>query len=355
MKLFAVIMAGGVGARFWPRSKQTKPKQLLRIFGEKSMIQHTVDRLEGFIEKENIFVITNSIQQPKIQKQLPGIPEENIIAEPFGKNTAPCIGLASVIVEKIDKDAVTITLPADHLIQNEEAFIETLKCAAEHAESSKGLVTLGINPVRPETGYGYIQIDDNEISEGIHKVLRFAEKPNLGTAKRFMESGDFFWNSGIFIWKVETILKEIEKYLPDLSEGLDELRPTIGTSEFYKTLANVYGKVKSISIDYGIMENSKEVYMMKGNFEWSDVGSWEAVYQLSEKDKDGNVKEGDVFVSNSSNSYVHSRKKFAAVLGMEDTIVIDTNDSLLVCKREYAQDVKQIVDYLKLKKRNELL
>ena len=289
MELFVVIMAGGVGSRFWPSSKKEKPKQLIRIFGENTMIQDTVDRLDGFVKKENIYVITNELQKPRVVEQLDDVPEENIIAEPFGKNTAACIGLASILIHKKSKNAITIILPADHLIKDKKEFQETIDRAAKFAESSDSLVTIGIKPTRPETGYGYIQFIDDEVAEGIYKVQTFAEKPNISTAKRFIESGDFLWNSGMFIWKTEVILNEISIYLPELYEGLLNIESAIGAETFKEVLTNVYGQLINVSIDYGIMEKSSKVYLTKGEFSWSDVGSWEEVYQLSDKDEDGNA------------------------------------------------------------------
>ena len=355
MELFVVIMAGGVGSRFWPRSKQEKPKQLIRIFGENTMIQDTVNRVEGLVEPENILIITNQVQKEQILKQLPQLKKENIIAEPFGKNTAACIGLASILIHNKNKDAVTIILPADHLIQNKREFHKVLKKAAKFAYKSDGLVTIGIQPTRPETGYGYIQISDEEVEKGIYKIQTFAEKPNLLTAKRFLKSGDFVWNSGMFIWKTETILQEIKTYLPELYEGLLNLEKAIGTKSFEKVLTKVYGQLVSISIDYGIMEKSQKVFLTKGNFSWSDVGSWEEVYQLSKKNKNNNAEIGDVYTEDTSGSYVFSPKKFTAVVGLENIIVINTDDALLICNRDSAQDVKHIVEYLKMENRDELI
>jgi len=355
MKLFAVIMAGGIGSRFWPRSKEKFPKQLLKIFGQNSMIQDTVDRLKGLVDDENIYVITNKIQKPEIVTQLNHIPHENIIEEPFGRNTAACIGLASVIIEKKDKDAVTLILPADHIIKNIDIFHTTLNNAARFAYEAKGLVTIGIPPGRPETGYGYIQIDDKSVADNIFKVLTFAEKPNYATAVRFIESGDFMWNSGMFIWRADVILKEIKDYLPDLFEGLETIRMDIGNPDYEKTLFNVYGKLRSISIDYGIMEKSKQVFLIKGEFPWSDVGSWEEVYQLTEKNNEGNALNGNIYTDRTIESYIYSPEKFTAVIGVENLIIINTDDALLICRRDQCQDVKKIVDHLKINKMSEYL
>ncbi|MBZ0178799.1 MAG: NTP transferase domain-containing protein [Melioribacteraceae bacterium] len=355
MNLYAVIMAGGVGSRFWPRSRKATPKQLLKIFGNQTMIQETVGRLEGLVPDKNIFVITNEEQSEKIKEQLSKIPEENIIAEPFGKNTAPCIGLAATIIKHKDPEGVLIILPADHLIPDVKKFQKVIRTAVKFAESSDGLVTIGIEPTRPETGYGYIQYLENGVDKGVFAVKSFAEKPNLNTAQRFLESGDFLWNSGMFIWRADSILNEMKALMPDLHEGLIRLSKSIDTDDFYTELRKVYGQVRSISIDYGIMEKSKHVYLVKGDFGWSDVGSWETVYQLSDKNHYENSISGDVFDSSTKNSYIFSDKKFTAVIGVENLIIINTEDSLLICDRKNAQDVKLVVDYLKMNNRDELL
>lgn len=355
MELYAVIMAGGVGSRFWPRSKERKPKQLIRIFGENTMIQDTVKRLDGLVDSKNIFVITSKVQKPRVIMQLPQLPLENIIDEPFGKNTAACIGLASVLIKAKNNEAIVVTLPSDHLIKDDEEFRNCLKNAAEFAYESKGLVTIGIKPNRPETGYGYIQFDEKEVSNNIHKVLTFAEKPNLETARRFIESGDFLWNAGIFIWRVDVILDAIKNFLPDLHEGLGEIENAIGSADFDKQLVNVYGQLKSISIDYGVMEKAQNVFLTKADFYWNDVGSWEAVYEVAEKNDDGNALVGDVYTEKTFGSYVFSPKKFVATIGVENLIVIDTQEALLICNRDNAQEVRQIVEYLKMNKRSELI
>lgn len=355
MELYAVIMAGGIGSRFWPRSREKKPKQLIRIFGSNTMIQDTVERLDGLVSQDHIFVITNRLQKPRVKEQLPGVPAENIIDEPFGKNTAACIGLASVIIARKSPEAVVITLPADHLIQDAEGFRNCIIRAAEFAEGSDGLVTIGVKPTRPETGYGYIQIDEKTDDEEVHKVLNFAEKPHIDTAKRFLASGDFMWNSGMFIWKISSILSEIESLMPELYQGLEQIKSSLGKSNFQKTLVSVYGQLKSVSIDYGIMEKSKKVYLLKGSFDWNDVGSWEAVYELSDKDQDMNAIVGDVYTEKTKNSYIFSPKKFTSVIGVDNIVVINTDSSLLICNRENAQDVKHVVDYLKMNKRQDQL
>jgi mannose-1-phosphate guanylyltransferase len=306
--------------------------------------------LKGLVKTENIFIITNKNQKREIKNQLPEILPQNIIDEPFGKNTAAAIGLSSVIIQKKCEDAVTITLPADHIIRDIKEFQETIRKAAEFAYRSKGLLTIGINPFRPETGYGYIQIDEKHLEDSIYKVLTFAEKPNYATAVRFIESGDFYWNSGMFIWRIDAILNEIDKYMPELAEGLQHIKGSIDSPKFKSTLTKIYGQLKSISIDYGIMEKSHNVHLIRGNFSWSDVGSWEEVYQLSTKDGDGNAVLGNYYSQNSSDNYVYCPNKFVALIGVENLMVIETKDSLLICRRDQSQAVKNVVDYLKMKK-----
>ena len=354
MEKFVVIMAGGVGSRFWPRSRKAMPKQLLNIFGENTMIQDTVDRLKGFVADDHTFIITNKVQKAIVEEQLPEIPPRNIIAEPEGRNTAPCVGLAASIISGISTDAVIITLPADHLINDVPKFKESLQTAVDFAHDKKGLVTFGINPTRPETGYGYINFELSEISAGVHSVNRFVEKPDLATAEGYLNSGDYLWNSGMFIWRADVILEEIKKYLPELLAGLTK----IGNLESHRFLDNlnaVFPTLENISIDYGIMEKSDKVFLVKGDFGWSDVGSWESVYELTEKDSDGNAAFADSFLKDSSDNYIYSPDKFTAVIGAKNLIVIDTKDALLICEKSKSQDVKLVVEKLKKDNRPELI
>lgn len=355
MKTYAVIMAGGVGSRFWPRSREKMPKQFLKIFSEKTLIQETINRITKLVDKENIFIVTNKIHKNETKNQIPDIPHDNIIIEPFGRNTAACIGLASILIHNFQPDAVTIVLPSDHMIRDEDAFISVIKRAVSFAYENKCLVTIGIQPTRPETGYGYIQRDEKEIQENIFKVKTFAEKPNYQTAKRFLASGEFFWNSGMFIWRVDVILEEIKKHMPELYQGLEKIQRSLLKKDFQKQVELVYGMLKSISIDYGVMEKSDKVYVVLGNFGWSDVGSWEEVYQLNNKDENGNAIYGECFLIDVKNSYIYSQNKFTAILGLENIIVINTEDALLVANRTHTQDVKKVVDYLKLNKKNDYL
>ncbi|KAB2924455.1 MAG: NTP transferase domain-containing protein [Bacteroidetes bacterium] len=355
--VYAVIMAGGVGSRFWPRSREKNPKQLLEIVGEGTMIQNTVRRLAGFVEPKNVFVVTNRLQRNAIVRQLPDVPAENIIVEPVGRNTAPCIGLAALFIHRLDPDALMVVLPADHLIADEPEFLRVLGTAATVAQTTGALVTIGIHPTHPETGYGYIQAKERSEAgpEGVYEVKTFAEKPNYATAIKFLESGDFYWNSGMFIWRVDTILAEIHRSLPDLHAQLLNLQPSIGTPLFEQNLETAYGIIRGISIDYGVMEKAEKVFVVKGDFGWNDLGSWDEVARLAPKDENGNTIAGKVIPVKCRNNYVHTADKPVAVVGVEDLIVINTPDAILVCKKGMSQDVKEVVDHLKRKQMNEFL
>jgi mannose-1-phosphate guanylyltransferase len=358
--LYAVIMAGGVGSRFWPRSRERTPKQVLEIVGSGTMIQNTVKRIESLVPIENVCIVTNRLQKELIAKQLPKIPDENILVEPVGRNTAPCIGLAAQWVFHKDPHAVMVVLPADHIIQNEKEFLIVLRRAIRAAEENEALVTIGIKPTHPETGFGYIQFDDSDdqninVSEGIYRVKTFAEKPNIETAEKFLKSGDFVWNSGMFIWRASVILDEIERLLPELDVQLKKIASTVGTPQFNHAIEVAYGVLRGVSIDYGVMEKAKNVYVAKGDFGWSDVGSWDEVIRLTPVNGDGNTMRGNVIVKDAISNYIDAGNKMIAIVGAEDLIVISTDDAILICKKGHSQDVKEIVDYLRRKQMNDFL
>ncbi len=359
--VYAVIMAGGVGTRFWPRSREKTPKQLLEIVGKGTMIQNTVARLRDLIAPRNIVIVTNKVQKPGLVKQLPEIPLENILIEPIGRNTAPCIGLAALYIRRYDPDAVMVVLPADHIMQDEEEFRRVLRLATWVAYESGNLVTIGIHPTRPETGYGYIQVKDDAdpsnpyFDRGVYRVKTFAEKPTLELAKQFLASGDFLWNSGMFIWRVDTILREIERSLPEMNQELLKIDTAFGSKDFDQIYETAYRTIRGISIDYGVMEKAKHVFVIKGNFGWSDVGSWDEVLRLASKDEHGNSSSGKVFFHGTQNTFVHAGNKFVATVGVDDLIVIVTDDGVLVCKKGHSQDVKEVVDYLRRKQLDDYL
>ena len=363
MNNYAVIMAGGIGQRFWPKGTSKIPKQYLKIENDNvSMIQQTFKRLEGLFKPTNIFVVTNGAYKNITKKHLPKIPEDNIICEPFGRNTAPCIGLTCLFIKQFNPKANVLVVPSDHIIKDVKEFQRVVNCGLKFVGDNGGIVTLGISPTKPETGYGYIQFDvddlykvileNNEIeltSEQVYKVKTFAEKPNLETAKAFMESGDFLWNSGMFIFRADTMMQEIKKSLPDLNKALKKLEENILSNDFPKILEQVYSQIKGISIDYGVMEKSENVYTIKSHFDWSDVGSWDEIYNFKEKDSNGNVTSGRTVTLDSKNCLIINDQKISAVIGVEDLLIIDTDNGLLVCKRSESQKVKEVVDYLRRK------
>ena len=359
MNLYAVLMAGGVGTRFWPRSRAASPKQVLNISGKETMIQATTRRLEGLVEASRTLIVTNDIQQPIIQEQLPELSRENFVIETFGRNTAPCIGLAALQVAAQDPEGVMVVLPADHVIGGVDEFQAAIRFAANFAFQNDAIVTLGITPYEPATGYGYIQAGDTVAatdSHRLHKVLTFAEKPDLETANRFLDSGNFFWNSGMFIWKAATVLQEIQRHLPEMHALLMEIGEAIGAPDYRERLADAYGRIQNISIDYGIMQQADSVYVIPADMGWNDVGSWETVHDISAKDRHGHAGECPEIVSiGSRNSYVYAPDKLVALVGVEDLIVVDTGDALLVCRKSAAQDVKHVVDHLKKQGREDLL
>jgi mannose-1-phosphate guanylyltransferase len=312
------------------------------------------------VQADKVLVVTNKLQKDIIQKQVPSVPSQNVLTEPLGRNTAPCIGLAAKWISRFDPDAIMIILPADHIIKDTEEFLHVLQRAAHVAQESEALVTIGIKPTHPETGYGYIQFEDSSemnpyATDGIYRVKTFAEKPNLETAEKFLKSGDFLWNSGMFIWKANVILREIEKHIPELGEQLTKLELAIGTETYQATLERVYGVIRGISIDYGVMEKAAKVFVAKGDFGWSDVGSWDEVVRLTPVDGEGNALRGTVIIKDSHRNYIDAGNKAVATIGIDDTIVVITDDAVLICKKGRSQDVKEVVDYLRRKQINGLL
>ena len=364
MALHAVIMAGGIGSRFWPRSRRSHPKQFLDVFGDTSLIQNTFARLQPLVASENVLVVTNAAYVEKTQQHLPAVPAANILGEPVARNTAPCIALAAAKLLAEDPDATMLVLPADHLIANVQRFHTVLRVAVEAAQGDGDgpapLVTIGIRPTHPETGYGYIQFDADGDRDGVaddgpadapraHEVLTFAEKPDLQTAERFLDAGDFLWNSGMFIWRADAILAAFERYLPKVHRLFAPLADAFGTDREAEAIAVAYEQSPKISIDYGIMEQSDRVLVVPGSFGWSDVGDWRAVHELSDQDDAGNRSEGNVILKDTSRSFARSADgRLLVLVGMQDALVVDTGDAVLVCHREEAQKVKDVVDFLDL-------
>ncbi len=356
--MYVVIMAGGIGTRFWPRSRFKRPKQLLSILDSRTMIQATVDRLKNLVPDDQIYIVTTEPQKQELKNQLPFLKSDSFIIEPKGKNTAPCIGLAAIILKNRDPEAVMAVMPADHRIKREKEFRAVLLAANEVAKEKDCLVTIGISPTYPSTGYGYIQYDGavDEVNQiPIFKVKTFAEKPDIETAQSFIRSGDFLWNSGMFVWKVSSILHEIEMSIPELYEGLMEIEKHLGTKNQEEVIQKVYCQIKSISIDYGVMEHSTNVCVVKGEFDWNDVGSWEEVYKISPKDKHNNVLIGQHFTKDTQNCLIDSPNRMVATLGVEDLLIVDAGDALLICKKDMAQNVKELVEAMKRKQLDDYL
>lgn len=357
--MYAVIMAGGRGTRFWPRSREKKPKHLLDITGEKTIIQETVDRIRPIFEPKNILIVTGKKHARELSKQLPKIPAKNIIIEPEGKNTAACIGLAALHIQKKAGDKIMAILPADHAIGNPDEYRKIISAAVQAAKRDV-LVTVGIKPSSPQTGFGYVEQGESggkAAGREIFCVRSIREKPDENLARSFVQSGKFYWNSGMFFWKTSAILNQIEKFLPDLHVGLMKIKSALGKSHEAKTVAGVYKKLSSVSIDYGVMEKADNVFVLPADFGWNDVGSWDAVYELADKDAEGNAITGDTdaIFEGSINCLIHSPKKLVAVVGATDLIVVETKDSLLICKKGLSQDVKKIVEKLEAKKKKKYL
>lgn len=348
--LHGVIMAGGSGTRFWPESRKNRPKQLLTIAGKRTMIRATVERILPQVPFPRIMVVTGVAHADEIRNQIPELAQGMVVSEPVGKNTAPCIALAAYKLRKTDPDGIMAVLPADHLIQNEEGFREALAIASEAARAGDRLVTFGIVPHRPETGYGYIQLGpaEREIRDKtFYRVHRFVEKPDLPRAEEYVASGNYLWNSGMFIWHVQAITRAFETYLPGMSALMEDILPALNTPDEPEAIARVYADVQSISIDYGIMEKADNVLTLPIDVGWSDVGSWASLDEVWECDTNGNAAKGQCVIIESKRCVVSSPRKLTAVIGLEDLVVVDTADALLVCRKDRAQDVRQLQELLK--------
>ncbi|MTI87335.1 MAG: mannose-1-phosphate guanylyltransferase [Balneolaceae bacterium] len=351
----AVIMAGGSGTRFWPKSTKQLPKQFLNLFGEGTMIQNTAKRIEELIPQERIMVVTNDRYVNIVEEQLPEVPRQNIVGEAVAKNTAPCVAIAAEMLSKKDPEAVMVVLPADHHIKKPKEFNQILKAAIAKADTGDNLVTIGIEPNRPETGYGYIHanntVEESRENKSIHPVRAFKEKPDAETAKEFLASGDYYWNSGMFIWKAKTILDQFRQHLPEMHQLVEAAGEGVYGDHHDESINDFYHACESISIDYGIMEKASEVFVVPGDFGWNDVGSWTAIYELDEKNEDGNIINADhaTFSEAKNNLVVSSSGKMVSVVGLDGVAVVETDEAILVCRLDKAQGVKDIVQQLKEK------
>lgn len=352
---YCVIMAGGVGSRFWPLSKQDKPKQFLDILGTgRTLLQMTFDRFKQICPVENIYIVTSLNYNKTIKEQLPELKQSQILLEPARRNTAPCIAYANYKIYKNNPNANIITAPSDHLIVKEDEFNEVIKNGLDFVSEKDALLTLGIKPNRPETGYGYIQVNgDNHIKENkhIYKVKTFTEKPNIDLARVFFDSGEFYWNSGIFIWSLKSIMKAFDLLLPEVDALFKEGMQVYDTNKEADFISKTYYECRNISIDYGIMEKAENVYVYCSNFGWADLGTWGSLHENSAKDNNKNAISGDnIFAYNLQNCIVKMPKEKLVVLqGLQDYIVVESDNILLVCKKEEEQEIKQYVNDIKLK------
>lgn len=347
MKTYGVIMAGGGGTRFWPMSRKAVPKQLLNLSGKDLMVNDTIDRFEGMIEKEDIYIVTNVVQADTMREATKGrLLEEHILAEPAARNTAACIGYAAMEIVKKRGDGIMCILASDHYIKDTDGFREILKKAAETAEKTDALVTIGINPTFPSTGYGYIRCGENAEGTEAFKVLDFVEKPDLETAMDYLDEGSYLWNSGMFIWKASTILGYFERLLPDIYACLVKIGDAMGTPDEQKVIEEVYPVIPKISIDYGIMERADHVLVLGGEFGWNDIGSFDALQAIYDPDENGNIGAGKRVMIDTKNSIICANERLVATIGVEDVIVVETKDAVLVCHKSNAQDVKKVVEEL---------
>ncbi|HEX3031539.1 MAG TPA: mannose-1-phosphate guanylyltransferase [Bacillota bacterium] len=357
--LVALIMAGGKGERFWPKSRERLPKQFLNLTGKGTLLQLTIDRILSIIDWDRIFLVCGSEYVGLVREQLPLLPAEHIIVEPEGRNTAPCIALGALHIQKTFPDAVMAVLPADHFVQDHATYCSCLLAAAAAAEAGQHLVTLGIRPTRPETGYGYIRLGEyfgSPDGRECYRVKRFVEKPDLDSAWSYLANGDFLWNSGIFVWRTDVILSNFATYMPELYQGLERISKAWDTPYARQVLEEEYHRMDKTSIDYGIMENAESILVFPCEFAWDDVGSWTALERIGETDQDGNVLKGNIIAVDTKDCVIegplgdlnHDPRRVIAALGVRDLIVVDTGDVLLICPKTQAQNVRRIIEQFRV-------
>ena len=347
---YVAIMAGGIGSRFWPMSRTAYPKQFLDVLNTgKTLIQWTYERYTQFIPAQNIYIVTSEEYVSIVEKQLPNLPKENILAEPSKKNTAPCIAYISFKLAQKDPQATFVVAPSDHLILEQENFQKIVEQSLDFVSNIKALATLGIKPTNPNTGYGYIQYEGLEVSKGVYKVKTFTEKPTVEIAESFIASGDFLWNAGIFAWKASTIIAAFEKYQPEMFELFDGEKANFNTTAEKQSIQKIYPQCVNISIDIAIMEKAENVYVIPASFGWSDLGTWNSAYDAMEKDYFANAVASDnVIVIDATKCMINAPKdKLVVVQGLDDFIVVDTKDVLLICSKEKEQSIKEYVAEVK--------
>ena len=349
-----VILAGGSGTRFWPYSRSSRPKQLLNIVGEKSMLQMTVDRLKKIKKITHIYIITRKDLYDQIIEEVDGVDPKNVIVEPSGKNTAPAIGMMAALFQLNHKDEIMGVFPADHLIVGHKKFEKAINTADYIARKDSNLVTIGIKPTFASTAYGYIQYDENSEIDHFdsYHVKAFAEKPHGKLAKRFLSSGDFLWNAGMFFWRVDTFMDSLNKYLPELHDSLTKIAPKLSSGESFDGLWDL---IEPESIDYGLLEKASNIYVVSGEFRWNDIGSWNALYDILNPSKDGNIVKGNGEVIKGKNNLIHSNGRLTAIVGADNLIVINTDDATLVVPNDKVEDVKELVEMLKASGKDNLI
>ena len=348
---YCVIMAGGIGSRFWPVSRTSRPKQFLDILGTgKSFIRHTFERFLPMVPPENFLVVTNVKYRALVLEHLPELKPEQVLCEPLGRNTAPCIAYAAHKLSKLNPDSSMVVTPADHMVLNEGEFMKAVGEGLDFAETHPVLVTIGIKPSRPDTGYGYIQIDTHDHAGNLNRVKTFTEKPSLEVAQAFVDSGEFFWNSGIFIWKTSQIISEFRQHLPELDGLFASIADDYYTDGEEEAIGRIYPECRNVSIDYGIMEKASNVYVRCSEFGWSDIGTWGSLYNLSPKDPYGNATIGHALVYDTTGCIINMPKgKIAVVQGMKDIIIVDSGDALLVCHKDDEQNIRVFVEDVRQK------
>lgn len=354
MNIYGVIMAGGGGTRFWPLSRKSRPKQLLNLSGKDLMINETIDRVSSVIPKKDIFIVTN-LEQSEAMKQAVNekVAQNHILTEPVGRNTSACIGYAAMEIVKKYGDGIMCIFPADHHIKNEQKFSRVLQEAINVAETDDKLVTIGITPTFPATGYGYIKYARNEAVT--KKVVEFKEKPDFDTARKYCESGEYVWNSGMFIWKASTILKKFKVFLPEVYKYIEQIGIDMNTALEYDTINNIYPKIPGISIDYGIMEKSKDVVVIPADIGWSDVGSFDSLNSILNEDEEHNIISGNTINIDTKNSVIYGGDKLIATIGINNLVIVNSENAILVCDKNNSQDVKKITDILKEQGKDEYL
>jgi mannose-1-phosphate guanylyltransferase len=362
---YPVILAGGSGTRFWPRSRRKLAKQVLALDGKQTMIQKTMERLLPLGSAKDFWVITNEFVAEEIQRQLPQVPEKQIVVEPEPRNTAPAIGLAAFLLERVAPESIIGMFPADHVIGEEKKFRKVLERAVEIAAKQDHIVVMGVQPARAETGYGYIETGDKLDSE-LFRVKRFTEKPNQQRAEEFLAAGNYYWNSGIFVWSARTLTRALREHLSETAPYLEEIAAAWGTKDFEKKFSELYPRCENISIDYAVLEprsakgeHSSNLFCLRADFGWNDLGSWAALYE-HHADRNGDVAKNvfetrDAYALNAGTNYVYAPEKFVAMVGVHNLVVVETDDAILVTTREHSQDVGKIVKYLNEKKLTELV